>query len=136
MKVIKLAFNDATLVYKAAVADLKIFYKISGRYRSLKADKLVDGNCLKTVFANRNVNNVDANGLLALVPTDMVTIWKGKQHCYRLGFAYAMFTNSGVYCHNTIRGYHQDDQCTEPCTGNPEELCGSLTHSNVFSTTG
>ena len=135
---VKLAFNDTSSEYTAAIADLKIFYKIPGRYRSLKVDKWVDGSCIKTVFENDYLmtNHTNTNGLRALVPTDEVTIWKGKQHCYQLGFAYAMFSESGVYCHNTIRGKHKNDKCTSTCTGNSDEWCGSDTHSNVFSTTG
>jgi len=123
VQVVELVFGES----EAAVADLKIFYRLPGRYRSLKIDQWVDGSCLKT-------EDIENSSFKVPESSDAVTIWKGKLKCQKLGFAYALFSQKGVFCKNSIRRDLDNSQCTSKCSGMSlaEETGGSENYSNVY----
>ena len=127
--IVELIFNKATEDYPAAVADLKIFYRLPGRYRSLKVDEWVDGSCLRT-------ENILSTGVEVLESSNEVTIWKGKLMCQKLGFAFALFSKRRVFCQNSIRREINSEKCIFQCPGEQDKKCGSVNFSNVYLTTG
>ena len=56
--------------------------------------------------------------------------------CQKLGFAYALFSQHGVFCQNSIYRDFDTAGCTSECSGDPSEKCGSDKSSNVYLTTG
>ena len=107
----KLIFNGATDTEHASIADLKIFYRKSGRYRSLNIDNWVDGTCL----TKPNFDHLTGiqSGSQAGPFGNGLTIEKGKQYCFKQGFAYACLKESSsnnlagttnVKCENTRLG--------------------------------
>ena len=97
-------------------------------YRSLTVDEWIDGSCLKT-------NDIENTSKRVLESSDAMTMWKGKLMCQKLGFAYALFSQKGVFCQNAIRKDFDNDKCTYQCSGDSNEKCGSYNFSNVYLTT-
>ena len=130
VSIVELIFHKASVDYPAAVADLKIYYKLPGRYRSLVVDEWIDGRCLK------HGPNGDISPIVKM-SSNAMTISKGKQYCYKMGFAYALlWGETWVRCQNTIWREFDDDKCISKCIGDSSQNCGSETHFNVYSTTG
>ena len=49
---------------------------------------------------------------------------------------YALFSQNGVFCQNSIYKEFDTAGCTSECSGDPTEKCGSDKSSNVYLTTG
>ena len=88
----------------AEIADLKIFYRKSGRYNSLKVDEWIDGSCHKGFF------DQEKTGIQAVDISDY-NIEKGIKYCSKQGFPYATLKEARcvtgktvLYCENTRLG--------------------------------
>ena len=86
------------------IADFKIFYRKSGRYKSLKVDEWADGSCHKRVSVNERTGSQDVDR------TDY-NIEKGIKYCSKQGFPYvALKEDTSVagktilFCQNTRLG--------------------------------
>ena len=88
----------------AGIADFKIFYRKSGRYKSLKVDKWADGSC------HKGFSDQEKTGIQAVDRSDY-NIEKGIKYCSKQGFPYAALKEERcatekpvLYCENTRLG--------------------------------
>lgn len=127
----KLKFKNSAETDVAKIADLKIFYRKSGRYKSSKVDQWEDGSCHKWISNDEQtgIQHRDGSGYY---------IEKGIKYCSKQGFPYAALKEDPyeagktiLFCENKRLGlsslsssmrvwsYCQWVSCEEISKGNP-----------------
>ena len=97
-------FKNSAETGVAKIADLQIFYRKSGRYKSSKVDDWKDGSC------HKRITNDEKTGIQHLDGSDYY-IEKGIKHCFKQGFPFAVLKENTseagktlLFCENTRLG--------------------------------
>jgi len=123
--------------HKGSLVNLHLGYVTGPKY----CGDFEDGACYEDCIDGRY--NRDGCGRIlegfSAPHDDLMTVEKCKVICVEKGFAYAGLGQgeSGDVCscgNEVPRGYKKPVQCTTPCQGNSDQICGDHDGSNIYKT--